>query len=179
MRQIADRQDEQVLLDLLNSTPVAAGGQLDLLADPEQASDWARARGGVGSPAEISDLRHVRDQLQAVVGGTEAPTCLAPALTGVCLRPQIAEGRMTWQVDVDDTHHRLAARILLAWGQVEEQIPGRLRPCANDECRLFLLDRSKNNTARWCSMTACGNRLKGRRHYQRSRRTEHGHTSAT
>jgi predicted RNA-binding Zn ribbon-like protein len=46
---------------------------------------------------------------------------------------------------------------------------GRLRPCANDECRLFLIDRSKANAVRWCSMALCGNRMKARRHYQRGR----------
>jgi predicted RNA-binding Zn ribbon-like protein len=49
--------------------------------------------------------------------------------------------------------------------------PGRLRACANDECRLFLIDRSKANAARWCSMAVCGNRMKARRHYQRARST--------
>jgi predicted RNA-binding Zn ribbon-like protein len=49
------------------------------------------------------------------------------------------------------------------------QSPGRLPPCANEECRLFLIDRSKANAARWCSMAVCGNRMKARRHYQRSR----------
>jgi predicted RNA-binding Zn ribbon-like protein len=71
---------------------------------------------------------------------------------------------------VDD--ERLSARALLAWGRVQESMPGRLRACANEECRLFLLDRSKPNTARWCSMKACGNRLKARRHYERARRTD-------
>ena len=47
--------------------------------------------------------------------------------------------------------------------------PGRLRPCANDECRLFLDDHSKANAARWCSMAVCGNRMKARRHYERAR----------
>ena len=51
-------------------------------------------------------------------------------------------------------------------------LPGRLRPCANDECRLFLIDRSKANAARWCSMAVCGNRMKARRHYQRSRNAQ-------
>ena len=36
-------------------------------------------------------------------------------------------------------------------------------------CALFLLDRSKPNTARWCSMAVCGNRMKARRHYERAR----------
>ncbi|WP_232240778.1 CGNR zinc finger domain-containing protein [Kutzneria sp. 744] len=28
---------------------------------------------------------------------------------------------------------------------------------------------SKPNSARWCSMAVCGNRMKARRHYQRTR----------
>jgi predicted RNA-binding Zn ribbon-like protein len=37
------------------------------------------------------------------------------------------------------------------------------------ECALFLIDPSKPNTARWCSMVVCGNRMKARRHYERIR----------
>ncbi len=33
--------------------------------------------------------------------------------------------------------------LVLAWGELERDMPGRLRPCANDECRLFLIDRSR------------------------------------
>jgi hypothetical protein len=36
-------------------------------------------------------------------------------------------------------------------------------------CAVSGRDRSKANAARWCSMAVCGNRMKGRRHYQRSR----------
>jgi predicted RNA-binding Zn ribbon-like protein len=40
--------------------------------------------------------------------------------------------------------------MILAWAAVEEQLPGRLRQCENDECRLFLLDRS-HAIERWHS----------------------------
>ena len=60
------------------------------------------------------------------------------------------------------------ARVVLAWGDVQNERPGRLRPCANDECHLFLLDRSRGGTGRWCSMSGCGNRMKARRHYDRA-----------
>jgi predicted RNA-binding Zn ribbon-like protein len=61
-----------------------------------------------------------------------------------------------------------AARVVLTWGELQKDMPGRLRPCANDECRLFLLDHSRAGTARWCSMSGCGNRMKARRHYKRT-----------
>ena len=38
----------------------------------------------------------------------------------------------------------------------------RLRRCAADDCGLFLLDTSRPNNRRWCSMELCGNRNKTR-----------------
>ncbi|MCU1682475.1 MAG: hypothetical protein JWQ81_3214 [Amycolatopsis sp.] len=166
MVQTTNPDDERVLLDLLNSTPVAEGGFTDLLADGDAAS-WTRPRGGTGSPAEAANLRRVRDRLQAVVRGTEPAAALTASLRGVRLLPDVTEAGLSWRLDVEDDRH-LATRALLAWGRAQEQMPGRLRPCANDECRLFLLDHSRPNTARWCSMKVCGNRLKARRHYERS-----------
>lgn len=159
--------DEQVLLELLNSTPVTESGQLDLLGSDEEASSWARERGGVGSPAEAAQLRRVRDQLQAVVRDDAPVASLTPLVRGVRLRPELRDTGLGWSLDVEEDR-RLPAQILLAWGRLRAELPGRLRACGNDECRLFLLDRSRANTARWCSMKVCGNRMKARRHYQRS-----------
>ncbi|UCF10655.1 MAG: CGNR zinc finger domain-containing protein [Candidatus Bipolaricaulota bacterium] len=39
----------------------------------------------------------------------------------------------------------------------------RIRQCADDACGWLFLDRSRNHSRRWCSMSACGNRAKGRR----------------
>ncbi|GAA5137866.1 CGNR zinc finger domain-containing protein [Pseudonocardia adelaidensis] len=164
------REDEVLLLELLNSTPVVDGVQRDLLAVDGEAGEWARARGGSGASAEIARLRRVRDRLQAVVRGAEPADALAPFLDGVHLVPELGKGGLRWTLDVTGDA-RLSARVLLAWGHLQETMPGRLRPCANDECRLFLLDRSKPNSARWCSMKVCGNRLKARRHYERTHRT--------
>jgi predicted RNA-binding Zn ribbon-like protein len=168
MPDLATPEDEVLLLDLLNSTPVVDGAQRDLLAAGAESLSWVRERGGVGTVLEVGHLREVRDRLQAVVRGGESPAALAPFLADVHLRPEVAATGLRWTLDVENTG-RLSARVLLAWGQVQERMPGRLRACANEECRLFLLDRSKPNTARWCSMKVCGNRLKARRHYERAR----------
>ncbi|TQM13844.1 CGNR zinc finger domain-containing protein [Pseudonocardia kunmingensis] len=168
MPDLATRADELLLLELLNTTPVVDGSPQDLLGDGDEASAWVRDRGGTGSTAEVARLRRVRDRLQAVVRGVDPATVLAPLLADVHLRPEIGDAGLTWRLAVEDAE-RLAARVLVAWGQVQERMPGRLRPCANEECCLFLLDRSKPGTARWCSMKICGNRLKARRHYERAR----------
>ncbi len=46
---------------------------------------------------------------------------------------------------------------------------GRVRECASESCGWLFLDTSKNRSRRWCSMEACGNRAKARRHYARQR----------
>jgi len=45
----------------------------------------------------------------------------------------------------------------------------RVRRCANPECGWLFLDDSRAGKRRWCSMSACGNRAKARRHYHKSK----------
>jgi predicted RNA-binding Zn ribbon-like protein len=160
--------DEGFLLALLNSTPVIDGVLADDLADPAWARAWLAAAGGLGTEAELRHVLRVRQALQAVVRGQQPAGVLAPELAGVTSVPAIDAGQVGWTLSVG-ADRELAVRAILAWDALARQSPGRLRPCANDECRLFLIDRSKANAARWCSMAVCGNRMKARRHYQRSR----------
>jgi predicted RNA-binding Zn ribbon-like protein len=159
--------DEGFLLALLNSTPVIDGRPTDDLADPARARARLASAGGLGTDAELQQVLKARQALQAVVRKEQPPDILAPALRGVTSVPAITDGRITWTLRVPE-ERLLAVRAVLAWDALARHNPGRLRPCANDECRLFLIDRSKANTARWCSMAACGNRMKARRHYQRA-----------
>lgn len=118
------------------------------------------------SDEEGARLVAVRDALQDVVRGRRDTESPGEFLEGVSRVPVIEDGRLDWTHRVPDAH-RLAVELLLAWAHVEETRPGRLKPCGNPDCRRFLLDRSKPNSARWCSMAECGNRMKARRHYQR------------
>lgn len=158
--------DEDLLLELLNSTPVVDGVRTDALRDGE--ADWLSAHGGSETDAETAALRRVRDAVQAVVRGDADAGTLAPLFRGIAAHPRWHGGTLTWELDArpDET---LAARALLAWAAIAERGPGRLRPCANPDCRRFLHDRSNANSARWCSMATCGNRAKARRHYRRVR----------
>ena len=113
-------------------------------------------------------MREVRQALQGVVRGDQPSAVLAPALRGVARIPELTGDEIAWTLSVPP-ERELAVRAILAWDALARRSPGRLRPCANEECRLFLIDHSKANTARWCSMAVCGNRMKARRHYQRVR----------
>ncbi|MFJ6562101.1 CGNR zinc finger domain-containing protein [Streptomyces sp. NPDC091412] len=163
-----ERERQDALLELLNSTPVVNGVVQDRLADPEAARSWQQTHGGSGTEDELRGLVQARDALQDVVRGIRPATSLAPLLKGVTSRPRISPAGVSWELD-PPPERRMAVEAVLAWSALQRTIPGRLRPCANPECRRFLIDRSKTNKARWCSMAVCGNRMKARRHYQRTR----------
>jgi predicted RNA-binding Zn ribbon-like protein len=160
--------DEGFLLAVLNSTPVVDGVPADNFADAARARSWLASVGGLGTEAELRHVLGVRQALQSVVRGEQPPDVLAPALQGAARIPSVADGEIIWTLSVPPDRE-LAVRAVLTWAALAKRSPGRLRPCANGECHLFLIDHSKANTARWCSMAVCGNRMKARRHYQRVR----------
>jgi predicted RNA-binding Zn ribbon-like protein len=162
------RPDEDLLLGILNSTPVVDGVPADNFADEARARGWLAAHGGLGTEAELRQVLEVRALLQAVVRGRRPADALAAVLDGASYVPDIEDGRIAWELSVPPDRE-LALRAVLAWDALAKTSPGRLRPCANPECRLFLIDHSKAGTARWCSMAVCGNRMKARRHYERAR----------
>jgi predicted RNA-binding Zn ribbon-like protein len=162
--------DESFLLALLNTTPVIDGVPTDELGERARALEWLASVGGEASDAEWQLIVKVRAALQAVVRGDLPPDALADILAGAALIPAITAGEITWALSVAPDR-ALAVRAILAWDALAKTSAGRLRACANDECRLFLIDRSRAGTARWCSMAICGNRIKARRHYQKARQT--------
>jgi len=160
--------DEGFLLAVLNSTPVVDGVPTDTFADTARTRSWLSSVGGLGTDAELRNVLGVRQALQSVVRGEQPPDVLAPTLQGAARIPAIKDGEISWTLSVPQDRE-LAVRAVLTWAGLAQRSPGRLRPCANADCHLFLIDHSKANTARWCSMAVCGNRMKARRHYQRLR----------
>ncbi|MEU8360164.1 CGNR zinc finger domain-containing protein [Nonomuraea sp. NPDC048882] len=163
--------DEKLLLDLLNTTPVHEGQPSDLLADPADGLRWLSAHGQPASEEEWRAALDARSALQDVVRGDAPPAALARFVEGVSFLASLGgegdEG-IEWTPRLP-VGRVAAARAVLTWDALRVSGPGRLRACANDECRLFLIDHSRPNNARWCSMAGCGNRMKARRHYQRTR----------
>lgn len=163
-------EDEDLLLAVLNSAPVVGGQPSDALTGESWLEFTARF-GGTGSPEEREQVRQVRDRLQDVIrGDADAVERLAESLEDVVLAPQVSAHGIHWALS---THpdRRIPARAVMAWSKILHDAPGRLRPCANEECNLFLIDRSRPGTAKWCSMATCGNRMKARAHATRQART--------
>jgi len=137
---------EEELLELLNSAPVVDGKIGETLNDPK--------------------MRALRNDMQQVIRGESAAAILDSYLHGVSRKPSIAKAGVEWALQGPASSVPYA-ELVLEWDRVATELPGRLRACGNPECNKFLIDHSKPNTARWCSMASCGNRMKARRHYAR------------
>lgn len=163
-------EDEDFLLKLLNTTPTASGVRQDLLADESRGRAWLKELGGQGTRNEWLRITAVRDTLQrATRGELNADDELQVFLSSATSKPVIHGGEISWVLD-GHSDELLGVRSVLAWSSFGAGPRSRLRACANEECSLFLIDRSNANRAQWCSMAVCGNRMKARRHYQHSRK---------
>lgn len=159
-------EDEDLLMAVLNSAPVLDGVPVDQLDGPA-GGKLLRRSGGTGTDHERRHLQRVREALHGMVRGEpDAPQRLASVLGRTALLPEVGDEGLTWRLDAP-AEEQLGARTVLAWSRVMEELPGRLRACANAECRLFLIDHSRPGTAKWCSMATCGNRMKARAHLRR------------
>jgi predicted RNA-binding Zn ribbon-like protein len=176
-------------LDLVNTRRERWRRNVECLTGDRDAVDWlvaaqllpeAPRRAPRGLAVEARALREAIDEgVRAAVAGEPVDAqALAlidhwldhagsrPALVlGADGRPQFTEhapvdypGRALGMVALD------AARML---GAAEER--ARIRICGSETCSARFYDRSPAAVRRWCSMQACGNVAKARRHRARKR----------
>jgi predicted RNA-binding Zn ribbon-like protein len=165
---------EPLALDLVNTRWVAGGQPQDLLAGEAGLRVWLASAGfprAPHDPAALAAARTARDAIRDVAGDPGDAAARA-ALNAVLAHGRVAErleaGGPASDVEVDDEAWRvpwLAARDLLRLLAT----PERVRACAGPGCVLHFFDTSRNGRRQWCSMAACGNRAKARRHYDRAR----------
>jgi predicted RNA-binding Zn ribbon-like protein len=151
---------------LATPADLLAWGRERRLIDPEVASFGADA---------LDKAREVREALRTLIRANNVPAPVDEAR--VVLATAARRSRLTINFDsaapelvprasgVDGLLGRILAVTFLA------MVDGswtRLKGCRN--CRWAFFDESKNRSARWCSMTLCGNRLKTRA-YRRRRRS--------
>lgn len=74
-----------------------------------------------------------------------------------------------WTSTADGLQQILFAILISAAELLASDRLGRIRECGSADCTWFFIDESRNHSRRWCEMSACGNRMKARRHYQRSK----------
>ena len=109
-----------------------------------------------GKPPAAPDLEALND-------------LLAASPTRTTLRRE--RSGFSWDVDMRGST-ALGQLAPVLWSAGDLLTGGKLdkvRRCANPECGWLFLDDSRAGKRRWCSMSACGNRAKARRHYHKSR----------
>ena len=133
---------------------VAVGALTQALSLREALYGLFSAR-AAGLPAPGGDLRTINK----AIGKAMARAGLTPSAGGgfEWIWPGSPPGldRVAWWVA------RSAAELLTS-----KDLTG-VRECAGYDCGWLFVDGTKNRSRRWCHMATCGNRAKGRRHYER------------
>jgi predicted RNA-binding Zn ribbon-like protein len=136
---------------------------------------WAEglvAEGVHGSEEDLSWALGIRDALVGKVrenmgAAAEADTDLrlntAAAETG--LRPRFDQPRLV--STVEGVRGAIGTLLGIAFMAELDGSWHRFRLCADPTCTTVFYDRSKNHSAKWCSMQTCGNRNKVRAFRQR------------
>ena len=114
-------------------------------------------------------LREARAAIRAAAADPADISALNAVLAHGRWLERLGDGGPERVLEVDDERWRvpwLAAQNLL---ELLRAGPDRIRRCANSACILHFYDASRGGRRQWCSMAACGNRAKARRHYERTR----------
>jgi predicted RNA-binding Zn ribbon-like protein len=178
-------------VDLANTLRERWNRRVETLVTPEDLGLWLH-RAGVAPeppahvpPAVLEEARALReaidDLVRAAVEGGPAP---AGAVTHVDLwlvhagtRPRLSAGPggvpVLGEREPADSPRRALGMLALDAAEVlgTDEGRARLRICEAEDCSARFFDRSPAGARRWCSMQACGNAAKARRHRARSRAT--------
>jgi predicted RNA-binding Zn ribbon-like protein len=172
-------------LDLVNTQRERWRRRVECLVTPDDLGRWLVSAGLLAAPTEVprivlAEARELREAIDACVSAAvagEAPGRASVKLIDDWLvhagpRPQLllADGRpaLSERAPADSPRRALgtialdAANMLGLPDQRE-----RIRICASDTCSARFFDRSPAGRRRWCSMRACGNAAKARRHRSR------------
>jgi predicted RNA-binding Zn ribbon-like protein len=170
-------------LDLVNTLRERWRRRVETLVTPEDLAAWLVAADLLPAPMPVSrrllgEARELREAIDSAVAATVAgrrPPRKAIELIDRWLvhagaRPALTVGPggapvMTERPPADSPRRALGTVALdaamLLGSDAERE---RLRICAGDTCSARFYDRSPGAARRWCSMRACGNVAKARRH---------------
>jgi predicted RNA-binding Zn ribbon-like protein len=144
--------------------PVAARG----------ARRWSEQHPGLAKRllASAIELREALYRIFAGVVEAKAPSAAdLRVLNAWIARRRLDESfAWAWSDGEDGPDAFLAPLVERAVDLLTGDQRSRVKLCEADDCVWLFLDASKNKSRRWCDMNQCGNRVKARRFYERSKR---------
>ncbi|QER90516.1 CGNR zinc finger domain-containing protein [Streptomyces tendae] len=171
---------EPLPLDLLNTRWVDNDGAHDLLERPGGLAIWLSSAGladiAPDTQETLGALLATRTALSWMVASEGSELELAREMLNDTLghgrvRRLLGSAGPESVVETDTPGWNAAWRTADLYLRLLEEGPDRIRKCANPVCPLRFYDTTKNGGRRWCSMGACGNRAKARRHHERHQST--------
>lgn len=149
----------------------------DTLPTPAALTRWLAehrliSRSARASTAELRVAHAVRDALRAAVTRDEldaqALRRANAGLLAVPVRVELgADGALGLVGRSGAVAKAIAELTAIAVRRSADGSWSRLRACAAPDCRWVFYDDSRNGAGRWCSMSACGNRVKTARYRAR------------
>lgn len=162
---------EPLPLDLLDTVWMEHGSPRDWFDVPGALEDWLAER-ELPADAPAADLREhlteAREAIRAVLEEhDDGEARLNAVLAHGTRRLRLLDGRPQSADTVDDPARLPAWRCTVAFLDLLERKPDRIRQCANPNCILWYLDTTRNASRRWHAMETCGNRAKAKRFHDR------------
>lgn len=169
-----------VVQAFLNSADIEAG--TDEFASPSGVAAWLEGRGLLAPGTAVSerDRRHavavreaLRDVVEARDTGHDARAAAAVLERSARRAPLIVrlsgDGDPSLEPRASGIDGAIARILAEASRAAAEGTWRRLKICRNDVCRWSFYDASRNRSGVWCTMSICGNRVKGRAFRERRR----------
>jgi predicted RNA-binding Zn ribbon-like protein len=158
--------------------------RVERLSSAHALSSWIRHAGfsaAAGTPGQAQRARAIRLRealatiFRAVVDGRTPPSSARATFTKwtqeAWRHRELVDDRGTlrwrWQTRTDPVDRVLFELVLDAGTLLLSSDRNRIGVCAGEGCGWFFVDRSKAGRRRWCSMAACGNRVKVREYRKR------------
>jgi predicted RNA-binding Zn ribbon-like protein len=156
------------------------------LTSPEALQAWLSERGLIEQDQSVAeaDLRRavdVREGLRALLlanNGHALDAAAVERLNRAAGRAGLLvrfgdEGAPDLEPDATGVDGAMAELLGIVAGATADGTWSRLKACPADSCLWAFYDQSKNRSAKWCRMEACGNVEKARKYRQRHRSASH------
>ncbi|MCI0488497.1 MAG: ABATE domain-containing protein [Blastocatellia bacterium] len=184
-------------LDFVNTEVIRDGGPLDLLRDfddliswlvqaqvidkseaREALEKWSGKREGIRAFEEALRFRAVlRNLVERIAKGKSVQQSAIDAINNLLgsrpgyLQIKRVRGGFERHVHAETVEpvHLLVPIAMSASELLCYVDLSRIKKCKNPDCVIFFCDTTKNQARNWCSMSACGNRMKVAAHYYRKR----------
>jgi predicted RNA-binding Zn ribbon-like protein len=173
--------------NLTGFTALASWAHQSGVASARKASELTRAAKKQSAAAgrvfrKAVELRETTYRVFAAIAGGGRPSEQDLLLLGSYAQEAFSHMHLIaggsgfeWRLDQRSRDSSMTLLWPIAKSAVDLLVSGdltKVRECAADNCGWLFMDRSRNQSRRWCDMKICGNREKVRRHRRVARSTQ-------